>query len=82
MKLAFIKTKLAFIWSEFAFIVSVLSEITLLLDESNFTPNETELEIISGVSIETEEDIQKAAQIMIEKGGLFKIFLQENLMTI
>ena len=28
---------------EFAFIVSVLSEITLLLDESNFTPNETEL---------------------------------------
>ena len=33
------------------------------------TPNETELEIISGVSIETEEDIQKAAQIMIEKGG-------------
>ena len=43
---------------------------------------QTELEIISGVSIETEEDIQKAAQIMIEKGGLFKIFLQENLMTI
>ena len=32
------------------------------------TPNETELEIISGVSIETEEDIQNAAQIMIEKG--------------
>lgn len=32
------------------------------------TPNETELEIISGVSIETEEDIQKAAQIMIKKG--------------
>lgn len=32
------------------------------------TPNETELEIISGVSIETEEDIQKAAQVMIEKG--------------
>ena len=32
------------------------------------TPNETVLEIISGVSIETEEDIQKAAQIMIEKG--------------
>lgn len=32
------------------------------------TPNETELEIISGVSIETEEDIQKAAQIMTEKG--------------
>ena len=32
------------------------------------TPNETELEIISGVSIETEEYIQKAAQIMIENG--------------
>ena len=32
------------------------------------TPNETEHEIISGVSIETEEDVQKAAQIMIEKG--------------
>ena len=32
------------------------------------TPNETELEIISGVSIENEEHIQKAAQIMIEKG--------------
>ena len=32
------------------------------------TPNETELEIISGVSIETEEDIQKAAQILIQKG--------------
>lgn len=32
------------------------------------TPNETELEIISGVNIETEEDIQKAAQVMIEKG--------------
>ena len=32
------------------------------------TPNETELEIISGVSIETEEDIHRASQIMIEKG--------------
>ena len=32
------------------------------------TPNETELEIISGVSIETEEDIHMASQIMIEKG--------------
>ena len=37
-------------------------------DVDLLTPNETELEIISGVSIETEEDIQKAAQIMIEKG--------------
>ena len=32
------------------------------------TPNETELEILSGVSIESEEDIQKAANIMIQKG--------------
>lgn len=32
------------------------------------TPNETELEILSGVEIETEEDIQKAAQVMIDKG--------------
>ena len=32
------------------------------------TPNETELEIISGVSIETEEDISKATNKMIEKG--------------
>lgn len=32
------------------------------------TPNETELEILSGVSIETEADIEKAAQVMIDKG--------------
>lgn len=32
------------------------------------TPNETELEIISGVEIKCEEDIQKAAQQMIQKG--------------
>ena len=32
------------------------------------TPNETELEILSEMKIENEDDIQKAAQIMIEKG--------------
>ncbi|WP_434794558.1 Ribokinase [Terrisporobacter petrolearius] len=32
------------------------------------TPNETELEILSGVKIEHEEDIIKAAQVMIQKG--------------
>ena len=32
------------------------------------TPNETELEILSGVKIETEDDIKKAAHVMIEKG--------------
>ena len=40
----------------------------IIKNDDLLTPNETELEIISGVSIETEEDIQKAAQIMIEKG--------------
>ncbi|SCH91001.1 ribokinase [Romboutsia sp. 1001713B170207_170306_H8] len=32
------------------------------------TPNETELEILSGVEIKTEDDIKKASQIMIDKG--------------
>lgn len=32
------------------------------------TPNETELEILSGVKIENEEDIIKAGQVMIQKG--------------
>lgn len=32
------------------------------------TPNETELEILSGVSINCEDDIKKAANVMIEKG--------------
>ena len=32
------------------------------------TPNETELEILSGVKIESEDDIKKAAHVMIEKG--------------
>jgi ribokinase len=32
------------------------------------TPNETELEILSGIKIESEDDIQTASQVMIEKG--------------
>ncbi|CEO27854.1 ribokinase [Paraclostridium sordellii] len=32
------------------------------------TPNETELEILSGVKIENEDDIKKAANVMIQKG--------------
>lgn len=32
------------------------------------TPNETELEILSGVSINCEDDIKKAANVMLEKG--------------
>ncbi len=32
------------------------------------TPNETELEILSGVKIENEDDIKKAADVMIQKG--------------
>lgn len=32
------------------------------------TPNETELEILSGVKIEKEDDIKKAANVMIQKG--------------
>ena len=40
----------------------IISNVDLL------TPNETELEILSGVDIQTEADIEKAAQIMINKG--------------
>ncbi|MBQ3420714.1 MAG: ribokinase [Romboutsia sp.] len=32
------------------------------------TPNETELEILSGVKINSEDDIKKAADVMIQKG--------------
>lgn len=32
------------------------------------TPNETELEVLSGIKINSEEDIKKAADIMISKG--------------
>lgn len=41
---------------------SIIKNVDLL------TPNETELEILSGVSINCEDDILKAAKIMIEKG--------------
>lgn len=41
---------------------SIIENVDLL------TPNETELEILSGVSINCEDDILKAAQTMIEKG--------------
>lgn len=40
----------------------IISNVDLL------TPNETELEILSGVKIENEEDILKAAKVMISKG--------------
>ncbi|RDY27206.1 ribokinase [Romboutsia weinsteinii] len=40
----------------------IISNVDLL------TPNESELEILSGVEIKCEEDIQKAAKVMIEKG--------------
>ena len=41
---------------------SIIKNVDLL------TPNETELEILSGVSINCEDDILKASKIMIEKG--------------
>jgi ribokinase len=41
---------------------SIIENVDLL------TPNETELEILSGVSINCEDDILKAAKTMIEKG--------------
>ena len=41
---------------------SIIENVDLL------TPNETELEILSGVSINNEDDILKAAQVMLEKG--------------
>lgn len=41
---------------------SIIENVDLL------TPNETELEILSGVKIESEDDIKKAADVLIEKG--------------
>lgn len=41
---------------------SIIENVDLL------TPNETELEILSGVKIENEDDIKKAADVLIEKG--------------
>ena len=47
---------------------AVKLEDDIIANVDLLTPNETELEILSGVEIETEEDIQKAAQVMIDKG--------------
>ncbi len=47
---------------------AVILEDELIANVDLLTPNETELEIISGMQINNEEDIKKAAQIMIEKG--------------
>lgn len=43
-------------------------EDELIKNVDLLTPNETELEIISGISINNEEDLNKAAQEMINKG--------------
>lgn len=47
---------------------AVKLEDELIENVDLLTPNETELEIISGIEINSEEDILKAAKIMIEKG--------------
>lgn len=47
---------------------AVVLEDELIKNVDLLTPNETELEIISGMKINNEEDIKKAAQKMIEKG--------------
>ena len=47
---------------------AVVLEDTIIENVDLLTPNETELEILSGVEINNEEDINRAAQILIEKG--------------
>ncbi len=47
---------------------AVKLEDELIANVDLLTPNETELEILSGVEIECEEDILKAAKVMIDKG--------------
>lgn len=47
---------------------AVKLEDELIENVDLLTPNETELEIISGVEINSEDDILKAAKVMIEKG--------------
>lgn len=47
---------------------AVKLEDELIANVDLLTPNETELEIISGLEINSEEDILKAAKVMIEKG--------------
>ncbi|WP_042273546.1 ribokinase [[Clostridium] dakarense] len=47
---------------------AVKLEDELIENVDLLTPNETELEIISGIEINSEDDILKAAKVMIEKG--------------
>ena len=47
---------------------AVKLEDDIICNVDLLTPNETELEILSGVEIKNEDDIQKAAQTMIDKG--------------
>lgn len=47
---------------------AVKLEDELIANVDLLTPNETELEILSGVEIKSDEDIEKAAKTMIEKG--------------
>ena len=47
---------------------AVKLEDDIICNVDLLTPNETELEILSGVEIKNEYDIQKAAQMMIDKG--------------
>ncbi|MGL5345792.1 MAG: ribokinase [Peptostreptococcaceae bacterium] len=47
---------------------AVALEDEIIANVDLLTPNETELEILSGVEINNEDDIKRAAQIMIDKG--------------
>lgn len=47
---------------------AVVLEDEIIKNVDLLTPNETELEILSGVEINNEDDIKRAAQIMIDKG--------------
>lgn len=47
---------------------AVKLEDEIIANVDLLTPNESELEILSGIEIKNEEDIQKAAQAMIDKG--------------
>lgn len=47
---------------------AVVLEDEIIENVDLLTPNETELEILSGIQINNEDDIKRAAQIMIDKG--------------
>lgn len=47
---------------------AVKLEDTIIANVDLLTPNETELEILSGIEIKNEDDIKKAAKAMINKG--------------